>query len=238
MLRRLLRVPQTLVLAVAVLSLGPGVAAPQAASHFEMAFTSPERRAPDWVLPERPSYGKRPDWPLPDGTSYGKFPDWSLPHGPSYGKLPDWPRAEWTPDWPRRPVVVAGSEPGLEPKPKTLGERAATIAVRAVGIPYQWGGTSPEAGFDCSGLIRWEYGRLGIEVPHSSYALYETGRNVRWADLEAGDVLVFSGRGHVGLYLGRGEMVHAPYSGKHVEVVPLAGHYGSRLVAARRIAPT
>jgi cell wall-associated NlpC family hydrolase len=231
MFRRLLRLPPTLVLAGAVLSVGSAVASPKTATDVESALLPPERRAPDWSLPEKMSYGKLPDWPLPDRTSYGKQPDWSLPHGISYGKLPDWPLPEWTPDWPRRAVLLSASEP----RPRSLGERAATIALRAVGIPYRWGGTSPEAGFDCSGLVHWAYGRLGVEVPHSSYELYETGRKVGWRELRAGDVLVFSGQGHVGLYLGRGQMVHAPYSGKNVEVVPLAGHYGTRLVAARRI---
>ena len=117
------------------------------------------------------------------------------------------------------------------------GERAAQIALEAVGIPYRWGGESPASGFDCSGLVRWAYGRVGIDLPHNSYALYGEGRGVSRSHMEAGDVLFFSGLGHVGLYLGRGRMVHAPYSGKDVEVVQLAGsHYGSRLVGARRVA--
>lgn len=120
------------------------------------------------------------------------------------------------------------------PKP-TLGERVARIALKAVGVPYSWGGASM-SGFDCSGLVRWAYGRLGVEVPHSSYALYDTGRRVARARMKPGDVLFFSGLGHVGLYLGRGRMVHAPQSGRNVEVVTLRGsHYGSRLVGARRV---
>jgi cell wall-associated NlpC family hydrolase len=123
------------------------------------------------------------------------------------------------------------------PKPKpTLGQRAAKAALRAVGVPYRWGGSSPTGGFDCSGLVYWAYGRLGISVPHSSYALYGLGRNVARSRLKPGDVLFFSGLGHVGLYIGRGRMVHAPQSGRTVEIVPLGrSHYGSRLVAARRL---
>jgi cell wall-associated NlpC family hydrolase len=124
-----------------------------------------------------------------------------------------------------------------KPKPKpTLGERAARIALRAVGVPYRWGGSSPASGFDCSGLVYWAYGRLGIKLPHSSYALYGEGRGVRRSRAKPGDVLVFSGLGHVGLYVGRGRMVHAPHSGARVEIVRLgSSHYGGRVVSVRRI---
>jgi len=118
----------------------------------------------------------------------------------------------------------------------SVGERAASIALGAVGIPYRWGGESPSSGFDCSGLVRWAYGRLGIELPHSSYALYGAGHSVSRARMQPGDVLFFEGLGHVGLYLGRGQMVHAPQSGRDVEVVRLArSNYGPRLIGARRV---
>jgi len=120
----------------------------------------------------------------------------------------------------------------------TVGQRAARNALRAVGVPYRWGGASPTSGFDCSGLVYWAYGQLGVELPHSSYALYGRGRPVARSRMKAGDLLFFSGLGHMGLYVGRGRMVHAPQSGRLVEVVSLVGtHYGSRLVGARRIAP-
>jgi cell wall-associated NlpC family hydrolase len=122
------------------------------------------------------------------------------------------------------------------PKP-SLGERAAKIALSAVGVPYRWGGTSLASGFDCSGLVYWAYHRLGIDVPHSSYALFDVGRAVRPSRMRPGDVLFFSGLGHVGLYIGRGRMVHAPHSGTDVQIVTLRrSNYGSRLVGARRIA--
>jgi cell wall-associated NlpC family hydrolase len=118
----------------------------------------------------------------------------------------------------------------------TLGARAATIALKAVGVPYRWGGASPASGFDCSGLVHWTYRRLGIELPHSSYALYERGRRVPRSRMKPGDVLFFYGLGHVGVYLGRGRMVHAPESGRSVEVVELErSYYGRGLVAARRL---
>jgi cell wall-associated NlpC family hydrolase len=123
-----------------------------------------------------------------------------------------------------------------EPVP-TLGDRAATIALKAVGRPYRWGGSSPESGFDCSGLVHWAYGRLGLELPHSSYALYDRGRRIPRSKLKRGDLLFFSGLGHVGVYVGRGRMVHAPQTGGAVEVVKLGGPYfGGELVGARRLA--
>jgi cell wall-associated NlpC family hydrolase len=121
------------------------------------------------------------------------------------------------------------------PKP-TPGQRVAAIAVRAVGVPYRWGGASPASGFDCSGLVYWAYGRLGVEVPHSSYALYDRGRYVTRSRMKPGDVLFFSGLGHVGIYIGRGRMVHAPHSGTNVQIVNLRrSSYGSRIVGVRRL---
>ena len=125
----------------------------------------------------------------------------------------------------------------LASAPEYVGvhERAATLALRMVGTPYRWGGESP-GGFDCSGLIRWAYGRVGVDVPHNSHALFGVGHAVSPTRLETGDMLFFTGLGHVGLYLGGGLMVHSPQSGKHVEIVRLdATNYGSRLIGARRV---
>jgi peptidoglycan DL-endopeptidase CwlO len=133
------------------------------------------------------------------------------------------------PDLPPRPVVRT-------PKP-TKGERAARMALRALGVPYRWGGESPTSGFDCSGLVRWAYLGVGIDLPHSSYALYGEGRRVSRGRMRTGDVLFFEGLGHVGLYVGKGRMVHAPQTGRNVEIVRLArSNYGHRLVGARRVA--
>ena len=119
----------------------------------------------------------------------------------------------------------------------TRAERAVKVALEAVGTPYRWGGESPVTGFDCSGLVRWAYGRVGVDLPHNSYALYGEGRRVSEPSMEPGDILFFEGLGHVGLYLGRGRMVHAPQTGRNVEIVRLAAtNYGARLIGARRVA--
>jgi cell wall-associated NlpC family hydrolase len=118
----------------------------------------------------------------------------------------------------------------------TIGQRAAALAIREVGVPYRWGGISPAGGFDCSGLVYWAYGRLGIALPHSSYALYDEGRRVTRSGMKPGDLLFFSGLGHVGIYIGRGRMVHAPHTGTTVQIVKLGrSSYGSQIVGVRRI---
>jgi cell wall-associated NlpC family hydrolase len=131
-------------------------------------------------------------------------------------------------------AAAARHEPTPHAHKRTLGERAAALALREVGVPYRWGGISPAGGFDCSGLVYWAYGRLGIALPHSSYALYDHGHAIARTRMRPGDVLFFSGLGHVGIYVGRGRMVHAPHSGTRVQVVKLS-RYGGRLVAVRRM---
>lgn len=124
----------------------------------------------------------------------------------------------------------------LPPKPKrlTLAQRAVALARKQLGTPYRWGGASP-GGFDCSGLVSWVYGRLGIELPHNAAALFSVGRSVKPSKLRPGDLVFFHGLGHMGMYVGHGKMIHAPQSGRTVEIQSLAVRRGS-LVGARRVA--
>jgi cell wall-associated NlpC family hydrolase len=122
--------------------------------------------------------------------------------------------------------------PPPPPEP-TLAERAVRIARSQLGVPYVYGGASP-GGFDCSGLVMWVYGRLGIALPHNAAALYSTGRPVSTAHLKPGDLVFFHGLGHVGIYIGHGQMIHAPQTGERVEVEALGERSGS-LEGARRI---
>jgi cell wall-associated NlpC family hydrolase len=116
----------------------------------------------------------------------------------------------------------------------SIAARAVRLAREQLGAPYRWGGASP-GGFDCSGLVMWVYGRLGISLPHNAAAQYGLGRPVPRSRLRPGDLLFFHGLGHVGLYIGRGRMIHAPQSGRTVEIQSLATRRGS-LVGVRRIA--
>jgi cell wall-associated NlpC family hydrolase len=122
-----------------------------------------------------------------------------------------------------------------KPKP-TLGERAARIATRYLGTPYRWGGSAP-GGFDCSGLVMYVYSKVGVSLPHHAASQYALGRPVRYSALKAGDLVFFSGLGHVGLYLGKGRFIDAPQSGGVVRIRPLAARRSS-YVGARRIVST
>ena len=116
------------------------------------------------------------------------------------------------------------------------GLRAVQIANQLTGIPYRWGGASPRAGFDCSGLVQYVYAKVGIHLPHYAAGQFGHGRRVSRGALRAGDLVFFSGLGHVGIYAGDGKFIHAPRSGTTVRWSRLSSHgsyYGAtRLFAA------
>jgi cell wall-associated NlpC family hydrolase len=132
-------------------------------------------------------------------------------------------RAVLQPEWREAPV-----------KPP-LGANAVRYAEHLLGIPYRYGGTSPRTGFDCSGFVRFVYEHFGIELPHSSYAQFQTGRRVSRGGLKPGDLVFFHGLGHVGLYVGGGRFIHAPHSGTRVSIDSMAGWYATRYDGARRL---
>ena len=118
-------------------------------------------------------------------------------------------------------------------------ERAAGNALKMVGKPYRYGGSSP-AGFDCSGLIQYSYKQAGVSLPRSTDDLLRTSQPLRGAHLRRGDLLFFDQEGrknsHVGIYLGEGQFVHAPSSGKQVRTDRLDSPYWKKhLSEARRI---
>ncbi|MDT0459830.1 NlpC/P60 family protein [Streptomyces sp. DSM 41527] len=99
---------------------------------------------------------------------------------------------------------------------------AAVAAVRAaVGRPYAWGGNGPSA-FDCSGLTQWAYGRAGVSLPRTSQAQRGAGRQVPLSQAQPGDLVIYRADGsHVGMYVGNGHVVHAPYPGARVRYDPV-----------------
>jgi peptidoglycan DL-endopeptidase CwlO len=109
------------------------------------------------------------------------------------------------------------------------------VAMSYLGTPYVWGGGGP-GGFDCSGLVAYAYAQVGVSLPHSSYAQYSAGVAVSRDQLQPGDLVFFDGLGHVGIYIGGDQFVHAPHSGDVVKVSSLGeSWYASTYVGARRI---
>jgi cell wall-associated NlpC family hydrolase len=118
-------------------------------------------------------------------------------------------------------------------------DRAADNALAMVGKPYRYGGNNP-AGFDCSGLVQYSYGKAGVRLPRDTQALRRLAQPVRTRDLRRGDLLFFDQEGkkssHVGIYLGDNRFVHAPSTGGRVRTDGLDAAYWHRhLVEVKRI---
>ncbi|MBQ0985087.1 C40 family peptidase [Streptomyces sp. F63] len=99
---------------------------------------------------------------------------------------------------------------------------AAVAAARAaVGRPYVWGATGPGA-FDCSGLTYWSYQRAGVTLPRTSQAQRFAGRRVPLSEARPGDLVTYrADASHVGMYVGNGQIVHAPHPGASVRYAPV-----------------
>jgi cell wall-associated NlpC family hydrolase len=108
------------------------------------------------------------------------------------------------------------------------------IALQYLGIPYVWGGSSPSTGFDCSGLVAYVYAQVGVSLPHHAASQWNYGTPVPQDQLAPGDLVFFSGLGHMGIYIGGGQFVHAPHTGDVVRISSMSERWGS-YVGARRL---
>ncbi|MFA7351745.1 MAG: C40 family peptidase [Methylotenera sp.] len=114
--------------------------------------------------------------------------------------------------------------------------RAREVLVNALnltGIRYQYGGNSPETGFDCSGFVRYVYQQAAnLSLPHSARAISQLGKTIPKHDLKPGDLVFFntlkSAFSHVGIYLGNNRFIHSPSSGGGVRVEDMQNTYWTK----------
>ncbi len=134
-------------------------------------------------------------------------------------------------------LQAASAAPSTSTRIKTVLQRAFAL----LGTPYRWGGSSPDAGFDCSGLVGYVFRSIGVDLPRVSRAMANEGVAItdRTA-LAEGDLVFFGRRGrvdHVGIYVGDGKFLHAPRTGRDVTVSSLtSGYWAQKYMEARRVA--
>ncbi|MFR0357760.1 C40 family peptidase [Streptomyces sediminimaris] len=105
--------------------------------------------------------------------------------------------------------------------PDSRAAAAVAYAYSKLGSPYVWGATGPDA-FDCSGLVQAAYHSAGVSLPRTTYSQIDAGRRVSRSELAPGDLVFFySGISHVGIYVGNGQMIHAPNPSAPVRLAPI-----------------
>jgi cell wall-associated NlpC family hydrolase len=133
-------------------------------------------------------------------------------------------------------TAIGGGYVGSGNLPAERYSAAVGIAEQYLGVPYVWGGASP-SGFDCSGLVMYVYGKLGVSLPHNAAMQYGYSNSVYVprSMLQPGDLVFFAGLGHVGIYVGNNNFIHAPHAGTVVQISSLTGWYSDEYYGAKRI---
>lgn len=136
---------------------------------------------------------------------------------------------------------TAPAKPAYDPSGSDLGQQIADYAMQFLGYNYVYGGSSPATGFDCSGLMYYVYGQFGYKIERVAANQAYCGEHVDYEDLQPGDIICFystdySYIGHVGMYIGNGQFIHASTYNTGVIISNLgSGSYDSRYYDARRI---
>ncbi len=134
---------------------------------------------------------------------------------------------------------TGGGAPIAPPANGSIGARAVAAAMRWLGTPYSWGGGNTRGpsrgiaqgagtvGFDCSGLTLYAYAQIGIGLGHFTGTQWRSGQRIsRMSDLAVGDLVFFGADlGHMGMYIGGGQMVHAPHTGDVVKISTITSGY-------------
>lgn len=101
------------------------------------------------------------------------------------------------------------------------GRTAIEFAYAQLGKPYEWGSTGPDS-YDCSGLVGAAWRAAGVSLPRTVKQMYDAGRKVSKADVQPGDIIYwYNDNQHNGMYVGDGKAIHAPRTGKNIEIVPV-----------------
>src|SRR6266542_4794508 len=129
------------------------------------------------------------------------------------------------------------SPPPAPPPPPPGGGASTAVqaAFSVIGVPYKWGGSNPQEGFDCSGLTMWSWAQAGVSLPHSSAGQYAMLPHVSRGQLKPGDLLFFySPVSHVAMYVGGNQMIHAKHPGTRVAKETISSYYWAVYVGAGR----
>jgi cell wall-associated NlpC family hydrolase len=138
------------------------------------------------------------------------------------------------------PAAALGYRPAPMVGVGSIGQQAVALAEQFLGVPYVWGGADPLTGFDCSGLVMYVYGQLGVHLTHYTGAQYLEGLRLPRELLQPGDLVFFDddpvhGPQHEGIYIGDGRFVQAPHTGDVVKISSLDDpRYGFTYVGAVR----
>jgi peptidoglycan DL-endopeptidase CwlO len=136
--------------------------------------------------------------------------------------------------WLEKALITDVADPG-----QVLRDQIALEALKQIGVPYVWGGATPE-GFDCSGLVTWLWAKHGYSLPHFAASQFHMGPV--WiqdqTQLQPGDLVFFHKLGHVAIYIGNGYVVHAPHTGDFVRIAKLSqGWFQDTYVGATQPGP-
>ncbi|QFY08242.1 glycoside hydrolase [Nonomuraea phyllanthi] len=117
---------------------------------------------------------------------------------------------------------------------KSKARKAVAVAKHQIGDPYRYGATGPGS-FDCSGLVQFAWRKAGVKIPRVASSQFAgVKKKISWRHLKPGDLMFFNGLGHVGMYVGKGKMIHSPRTGERVRIDRLSGWRKSSFVGAVR----